>query len=1454
MNPEKEKLLDESYEKIIQVSLNMIPYEDISDLVDQKIMGYGTTAGEKLFSFQEYETLIKSQAEQMSGLDSQIDRERITRIISQDENTAFYAEELTITIRADHGENRLFARTTCVMEYINKQWKVTHWHGSAPVDTENNHRHEEEWKREKEKLRKQVDEQRAELQEKNRELEIEASLERVRAKAMAMHSTKDIESATAVVFNELSSLGIDMERCGIVLINETPFFEIWSTPLSPKNKEVVNVITGHIDSRMHPMAIKFHQDWREKKEYSFYTLIGDEVREYYDKLEKQPDYQFPKIARYPDQQIAYNFFFNEGCIFAFTTDELLREETDIFKRFSKVFEQTYTRFLDLQKAEEQAREAEIESSLERIRAKAMAMHSTKDIESATAVVFNELSRLGIDMERCGINLMNETPIVELWSTTLSKESKEVIDIVTGYLDFRIHPLLRQALQDWREKKDYSRYKLAGEEVRKYYAKLAKQPEYKFPKAANYPNQHVLHAVNFSEGQIFVFTKDELSAEKKNIIQRFTKVFEQTYTRFLDLQKSEEQAREAEIEASLERLRSKSMAKHNSGELLDVVSTLFDELNKLGIAQTLAAAAAINIYLSDSKSMNVYVCGASDQGLVIQNFVHPYSKDKVTGDLFNCRKQQPEVFVGKYSMAEKDKFYKHLFKNSELRDIPKKVKTQILETKSLIMTAVPTEYFIINVMDLEGKLLSEDDVHILKRFSSVFKQAYIRFLDIQKAEAQAREAQIEAALERIRSRSMAMQSSGELSEVVRVMYDEVEKLEICNWGCALMIFDNKNKKIQLWFSENVNKLHARPYDFDNLNHELVRKWWDFWKNEDEFMSIHLKGEESDKWTNYMFEHTGMKDLPKEVKEAIRSENEVYFEYAKMKQGLVSFINLEPFPEEIFPVLKRIARTFEQAYTRFLDVERAEKLALETSRQASLDRIRAEIASMRSSEDLQQITPIIWDELKTLEIPFIRCGVFIIDEEMGISHTYLSTSQGDAIAALQIPIEGISFLENVVVSWQNRKVYTEHWDKQGFRAWTQNLIDKGFIDSKEKYEAGSAPETLNLHFLPFKQGMLYIGNTDPLSQKDLDLGQSMAKAFSVAYQRYEDFNKLEQAKQKIEEAFRELEAAKDQLVQQEKLASLGQLTAGIAHEIKNPLNFVNNFSELSIEMIEEARVEVGREMANGKREKSPFEGGKSDEVVQGDDPSSKSEVDSSTSDTPLNPLSRGEAGSSPDLILEILDDIEANLRKIHEHGSRADSIVKSMLQHSRGGSGKMEPTDVNALIKEYANLAFHGMRAGIDPINVDIELDLDENVGEVKIIGEDFSRVILNLCNNAFDAMREKMTGDGPPETGGNSPLEGSAEAERRRGVSSNEGYQPKLTVRTKSENSQILIEVQDNGPGIPNDIKDKILQPFFTTKKGTQGTGLGLSITNDIIKAHGGQIDIESEANKFTKISIRLNMH
>ncbi len=270
--------------------------------------------------------------------------------------------------------------------------------------------------------------------------------------------------------------------------------------------------------------------------------------------------------------------------------------------------------------------------------------------------------------------------------------------------------------------------------------------------------------------------------------------------------------------------------------------------------------------------------------------------------------------------------------------------------------------------------------------------------------------------------------------------------------------------------------------------------------------------------------------------------------------------------------------------------------------------------------------------------------------------------------------------------------------------------------------------------------------------------------------------------LKKSTQNLDAIKTQLLRQEKLASLGQLTAGIAHEIKNPLNFINNFSEIGAEFIEEIEEIVGKMDTSGKTEE----------------------------------------------ILELLEDVKVNLKKIHHHGTRADGIVKSMLLHSRGGSGNMEDINLNELIKEYVNLSFHGMRANKNPINVDIKLELEESLGLVKINPENFSRVILNLCKNAFDAMRDKLLAE------------------------NTKAYLPQLIVRTKTAGNTTIVEIEDNGPGVTQEIKEKMMLPFFTTKKGSEGTGLGLSISHDIIKSHGGTLELESKEGEYTKFIISLD--
>jgi two-component system NtrC family sensor kinase len=275
-------------------------------------------------------------------------------------------------------------------------------------------------------------------------------------------------------------------------------------------------------------------------------------------------------------------------------------------------------------------------------------------------------------------------------------------------------------------------------------------------------------------------------------------------------------------------------------------------------------------------------------------------------------------------------------------------------------------------------------------------------------------------------------------------------------------------------------------------------------------------------------------------------------------------------------------------------------------------------------------------------------------------------------------------------------------------------------------------------------------------------------------------LQSQKQEIEHALGKIKSTQSQLIQSEKMASLGELTAGIAHEIQNPLNFVNNFSEVNTELIEELKSEKAK--VKGER----------DEKLES----------------------------------ELLNDISENEKKINHHGKRADAIVKGMLQHSQKSTGTKEPTDINKLADEYIRLSYQAVCAKDKEFNANIKTEFDESIGSTNIIPQDIGRVLLNLYNNAFYAVEEKKK-----QTG-------------------NE-YEPTVSLSTKKTGDKISISVKDNGNGIPQKVIDKIFQPFFTTKPTGQGTGLGLSLSYDIVKAHGGEIKVETKEGEGTIFTIQL---
>ena len=307
--------------------------------------------------------------------------------------------------------------------------------------------------------------------------------------------------------------------------------------------------------------------------------------------------------------------------------------------------------------------------------------------------------------------------------------------------------------------------------------------------------------------------------------------------------------------------------------------------------------------------------------------------------------------------------------------------------------------------------------------------------------------------------------------------------------------------------------------------------------------------------------------------------------------------------------------------------------------------------------------------------------------------------------------------------------------------------------------------------------------PFTDKQIELVTTFADQAAIAIENVRLFESVEARTRELAKSLEDLHTTQDRLVQTQKLASLGQLTAGIAHEIKNPLNFVNNFSGVSVELIDELR-----------------------QALAGANLDSKLRAE----------------------ISEIADTLQGNLDKVVQHGKRADAIVKNMLLHSREGSGEHRLVDINTLVEESLNLAYHGARAEKQGFNISLERSLDPTAGAADVFPQDITRVLLNLISNGFYA------------------------ATKRKAETNGGDYEPTLAATTKNLGDHVEIRIRDNGTGIPPEVKEKLFNPFFTTKPAGEGTGLGLSISHDIIvKQHGGSIEVDTQPGEFTEFRIIL---
>jgi signal transduction histidine kinase len=1079
------------------------------------------------------------------------------------------------------------------------------------------------------------------------------------------------------------------------------------------------------------------------------------------------------------------------------TDFKLDRTEKVKKTTAILLEETIEELEQKRKSVEiQNHELEIESSLERVRTVAMGMNKTDDILSISEVLFFELRKLKFD------NIRNA--IIHVYKDEegyfVDYDYSEFLKGSVNQIPYKGNPVIERFIKDIREKKDaFSEIIINGEELEGWK---------KFRENNNEPYDSRLEGLSalcyyiysFGAGAIGISTVETISGDKQETLKRFRNVFDLAYKRYVDISNAEMQAREARIQLALERVRARTMAMHRSDELAETSSILFQQIKELGF-ETWSCGFCI---WKDDAALEAWM--GVDSGELLPPLMIPYKEERTHHEIYKAA-------------ASGETAYEHIWEGKELeehytflRAIPSaKQAFDTLEAAGLKPPALQCYYvgffkngYLLLITTKPNPELKE----ISSRFANVFDLTYTRFLDLKKAEEQTRAAQIELAVERVRATALAMHSSTQILDVVAILRNEMLGLEIPGVVAATIYLDEGDGYIRMWDLSSVTEMedgfHVAldvKFKLDETDPGLyIRRVWNneatyfIEKQEAADMAITLE------WLRQYYP-----DQADEVQQFFDTNPWKYLLHPtiQLADGKMSVDILDmPPPPEMESIMIKMGAAFDLAYKRFLDLKRSESQIREAQIELALERVRARTMAMQHSDELADTSYLLDSQVRSLGIPTRGCGFNIYGDNE--STEWFSSEMG-TMPTYKTPREKL-FQEYYEAGKNGDEIYIKEFAGEACAAHYEYLRSlPGIGDGlNAMIEAGGSFPTRQVdHIIYFKYGYLLFITLEPAPEAH-DIFIRFAKVFEQTYTRFLDLQKAEaqavraendlveikEARKKAEQALTELQSAQKQLIQSEKMASLGELTAGIAHEIQNPLNFVNNFSEVSNELIDEMN----------------------EELDKGD-------------------LEEARA---------IAADIKSNLEKINHHGKRADGIVKGMLQHSRKGDGKKEPTDINVLCDEYVRLSFHGLRAKDKSFNAVLQTDFDGSIENINIIPQDIGRVVLNLLTNAFYAVDEKVKTL-------SAALAPTAVERETPGI-----YEPTVSIATKQQNSLVEIRVKDNGNGIPKNIIDKIFQPFFTTKPTGQGTGLGLSLAYDIItKGHGGELKVETEQRKGTTFTITL---
>ncbi len=956
------------------------------------------------------------------------------------------------------------------------------------------------------------------LKQQQRELDIEASLEKVRAIALGMNQPADMLEICKTISKELTTLGVKAIRN----VQTAIFHEEKETYLNFEyySKHDKTVFT-ETEYRNHPLHNEFAQQMLKGAGEVFIRTISKKELPDWITYQKTTNVFIDSFLESASSLTYYWHSLGPVALGMSTYELLHEEEIALFRRFRNVFELSYRRYLDIEKAETQAREAQIETSLERVRAVALGMRTPDDLLNICETLFHELLSLGFSgMRNAMINIHNDEK-----KSFINYDFSDEIGRSTNHLTYTIHPLVEKQIKKIRSANDaFSETYFTGKDLEEW-KKFRKLIGEKDDPRLNQNSGLYYYFYSIGIGSIGISTFGAISDEKIAMLKRFRNVFHLSYQRYSDIAKAEAQAKEARLEASLEKVRAQSMAMHTTAELKTVGETIYHELRSLGFADIRNTEIIIN--KDEQEAIVSYycdygVCGTIEIGYKANPILQQWANDlKKASDAF------VPVVISEKEMPGWRKF------REEIGYLPDE---KLNAAASVYYYSWSTGLGALSVSSFAP--VSEEQMKMLARFRNVFALAYRRYVDVALAETQARESQIELALERVRARTMAMQRSDELIATTAVLFEQFRQLGENVEQISIGIFGEEENTIEVSATYHASPL-KRIFKAHINDWPLFEQIYTLWKSGAKSGSVELKGKELHDYNRYRSELSGTQ---------FGNENESpddrwIINIASFSKGIISFSKDEPAEEETIQLLERFAKVFDLTYTRFLDLQKAEAQAHEAQIEASLERVRASAMAMHNSDDLTGAAGTVFTELNKLGIHTIRSGFVLLTRESRRAQLYPATSFDKAITLSftgEFDFIGHPVFEQQYESWLKQENYFPVLEGETLVSYYR-MLSEALAVSFDQYlktdkQFGS--------FLPFTDGFLFTWGTVPASTAETAILTRFKTILDLTIRRYADLKKAEAlvAQSLIEERkLREEKERADKLL-------LNILPAEIAEELK------------------------------------------------------------------------------------------------------------------------------------------------------------------------------------------------------------------------------------------------------------------------------------------------------------------